>query len=348
LRTRLPLTSQTRPPLAGPGADLATSPLWAYVRLARIDHWFKNVFMLLGAAFAFFYRPDLFAWTALAPIGIALAATCLVASSNYVLNEILDGPRDAVHPLKRSRPVPSGLVRPSIAYSEWLAFGAAGLALAAAGSRPLALSALALWLMGVVYNVPPVRSKEWPYVDVLSESLNNPIRLLLGWFALVQDRFPPLSLLLAYWMAGAFFMGAKRLAEYRLLGAPAIAAAYRSSFRFYTEERLLLSVFFYATTWALFTGVFIVRYHVELILSVPVMSALLAYYLKISLQPNSPAQTPERLYQERKFVLSAVFATATFVTLLFIRIPMLYDYFNIEPSTANRVDPLWTIGGATE
>ena len=344
----MPPASDTRPPIAGSVAGLATSPLWAYVRLARIDHWFKNVFMLLGVAFAFFYRPELFAWPALAPIGMALVATCLVASSNYVLNEILDGPRDAVHPLKRSRPVPSGLVRRSIAYSEWLAFGAAGLAVAAAVSRPLALTTLALWLMGVIYNVPPVRSKEWPYVDVLSESLNNPIRLLLGWFALVQDRFPPLSLLLAYWMAGAFFMGAKRLAEYRLLGAPVIAAAYRSSFRFYTEERLLLSVFFYATTCALFTGVFIVRYHVELILSVPVMSALLAYYLKISLQPNSPAQTPERLYQERKFVLSAVFATATFVTLLFVRIPVLYDYFNIEPSTANRVDPLWTIGGATK
>ena len=342
-----PPHTKSRSPIDGTVASLAAGPLWAYVRMARIDHWFKNVFMLLGVAFAFFYLPELFAWSALAPVGIALLATCLIASSNYVLNETLDGARDAVHPLKRFRPMPSGMVRRPIAYFEWLAFGAAGLALAPIVSWPLALSALALWVTGVVYNVPPVRSKEWPYIDVLSESLNNPIRLLLGWFALVEDRFPPLSLLLAYWMAGAFFMGAKRLAEYRLLGTPVIAAAYRSSFRFYTEERLLLSVFFYATTCALFTGVFIVRYHVELILSVPVMSALLAYYLKISLQPNSPAQTPERLYRERKFVLATAFATATFVTLLFVRIPVLYDYFNIEPSTANRVDPLWTIGSTT-
>ena len=28
--------------------------------------------------------------------------------------------------------------------------------------------------MGVVYNVPPLRTKEWPYLDVLSESVNNP------------------------------------------------------------------------------------------------------------------------------------------------------------------------------
>ncbi len=31
--------------------------------------------------------------------------------------------------------------------------------------------------MGLVHNVPPVRSKELPYIDVLSESVNNPIRL---------------------------------------------------------------------------------------------------------------------------------------------------------------------------
>ena len=70
------------------------------------------------------------------------------------------------------------------------------------------------WIMGVAYNVRPIRTKEVPYVDVLSESVNNPIRLLLGWFALIPDRFPPISLLLAYWMVGAFFMAMKRFAEY--------------------------------------------------------------------------------------------------------------------------------------
>jgi hypothetical protein len=47
-----------------------------------------------------------------------------------------------------------------------------------------------LWVMGVVYNVKPIRSKELPYLDVLSESINNPIRLLLGWFPLIADRVP--------------------------------------------------------------------------------------------------------------------------------------------------------------
>src|SRR5438270_4288919 len=128
--------------------------------------------------------------------------------------------------------------------------------------------------MGIAYNVPPLRTKEWPYVDVLSESVNNPIRLLLGWFALITGRFPPLSLTIAYWMIGAFFMAMKRLAEYRHIGDPRVAAAYRRSFAYYTEERLLVSLFFYSTTCALFAGIFIVRYHLELILFAPLGAGL--------------------------------------------------------------------------
>src|SRR5439155_25398592 len=109
------------------------------------------------------------------------------------------------------------------------------------------LSALSLWVMGIFYNVPPIRTKEWPYLDVLSESINNPISLLLGWFALVTTRFPPASLAISYWMVGAFFMAMKRYAEYRHIGNPEVAAAYRRSFKYYTEERLLISRFFYAT-----------------------------------------------------------------------------------------------------
>ena len=36
--------------------------LWPYVQIARVDHWFKNAFMLLGVLLAFFYEPTLFTW----------------------------------------------------------------------------------------------------------------------------------------------------------------------------------------------------------------------------------------------------------------------------------------------
>jgi len=316
-----------------------------YVQIARVDHWFKNAFMGLGVLLAVFYRPELFTWANMPPLAIALVATCLIASSNYVLNEILDAPTDLAHPQKRFRPIPSGRVRLSIAYAEWLLLGAVGLRLALAVNWYFALSAFALWMMGIVYNVPPVRTKEWPYVDVLSESVNNAIRLMLGWFALITTQVPPLSLTISYWMLGAFFMAAKRYAEYRHIGDPGVAARYRKSFRYYTEENLLVSIVFYATACALFAGVFIVRYHLELILFAPVAAGVFAYYLSIGMQRDSPVQNPEKLYRERGFFAYMVFATVLFVALMFTSIPTMYDWFNVDGSPMN---PLWTLGSSSE
>lgn len=316
------------------------SRIWSYVQIARIDHWFKNIFMILGVVVAYFARPEILAWSNVQPLVVALFSTCMVASSNYVLNELLDGPSDRMHPEKKHRPVPSGLVRPWVGYVEWLALGVLGIWSAAQVNVPFLASAVVLWIMGVLYNVPPIRTKEWPYLDVLSESINNPIRLLLGWFALIADMIPPFSLLLAYWMVGAFFMGAKRFAEYRHIGDPQTAAAYRRSFSYYTEERLLLSLFFYATACAFFSGIFIVRYHLELIFLVPLAAGVLTYYLKIGLRQNSPVQHPQFLYRETRFMIYLVGSLAVFTLLMFTQIPTLYDWFNVEPSTA----VLWTIG----
>jgi len=337
------------------GGSLGSSRRWQrfdllgalvpYIQIARVDHWFKNAFMILGVVLAFFYEPTLFAWSSVPPLALALVATCLIASSNYVLNELLDGPLDRLHPKKRFRPVPSGKIRPALGYAEWILIGTAGLALAWRVNPYFAASGALLWTLGVTYNVPPVRTKEWPYIDVLSESANNAVRLLLGWFPLISDRFPPVSLILSYWMIGAFFMAIKRLAEYRHLANPAVAAAYRRSFRHYNEERLLVSVLFYATSCALFAGIFIVRYHLELILFAPVAAGVFAYYLKIGMQPNSPVQNPEKLYRERGFLAYMVVSLVLFVVLMFTSVPVLYDWFNVEPATA---DPLWTLGSGNK
>jgi len=317
------------------------SDFWAYVQIARADHWFKNAFMLLGVVLAVFYEPRVAKWASIVPLAIALISTCLVASSNYVLNELLDGPNDRLHPEKRHRPVPSGRVHPTLAYAEWLLLAVLGLGLASSLNVYFFASALWLWVMGVLYNVPPMRTKEWPYVDVLSESINNPIRLLLGWFALIVGQVPPISLVISYWMIGAFFMAMKRYAEYRHINDPRVAAAYRRSFAYYTEDRLLISLVFYATACALFAGIFIVRYHIELILFTPLAAGLFAYYMKIGLQRNSPVQNPEKLYRERGFFAYLMLCLGVFLLLMFTSIPSMYDLFNVRPSGA---PPLWTLG----
>ncbi len=311
-----------------------------YLAIARPDHWFKNAFMLAGVLLAAFYHPDLLGTSALARVALGFGATCLIASTNYVLNEILDAPTDRHHPFKSQRPIPSGAAKLPMAWVEWVALGVSGLLTASSINRPFFWTGVALLVMGMVYNVPPIRSKDWPYVDVLTESVNNPIRLLLGWFAVTTAEFPPVSLLIAYWMVGAYFMATKRFAEYRYLADPVGAGAYRRSFRHYNEQRLLVSMLFYATTAALFLGVFIIRYHLELILIVPLLTGFLCYYLHVAFKPDSAAQSPERLYRERGLMAYLVGCVLAFAALMFVQVPALYQFFHVPPS---RVAPLWKL-----
>lgn len=327
-------------PVGEPAAKqpASASSLSPYVSIARPDHWFKNIFMIVGVLLAYFYSPTSFTLETALRLMLAVWTTCLVASSNYVINEILDAPTDRSHPVKRFRPIPSGQVNLTIAYLEWILLGLVGLALAYCVNLPFFLSSLLLLVMGLIYNIPPVRSKDYPYVDVLSESVNNPIRLLLGWFAVTESEVPPVSLLVAYWMVGAFFMASKRFAEYRSIGDPARAAAYRSSFRFYNEERLLISMFFYSSIFSLFLGIFIIRYHLELVLIVPLVGGFLTYYLHVAFKENSATQNPERLYKEKGLMIYLVICVVVFLALMFVQIPWLYDLFNVRPS---QLPALW-------
>jgi 4-hydroxybenzoate polyprenyltransferase len=331
-------TAPATPPHDKTPAGSLVARVKPYLSIARPDHWFKNVFMALGVLLACFLNPDpINAHSALAILW-AVAATCLIASSNYVLNEILDAPTDLSHPVKRNRPIPSGRVKLPIAYAMWIALGVAGLGMALALNTAFFGAGLFLLVMGIVYNVRPMRSKELPYLDVLSESINNPIRLALGWFAVIATEFPPVSLLVAYWMIGAFFMASKRLAEYRYIGDPKAAGAYRSSFRHYDEEKLLISMFFYTTCFALFLGVFIIRYHLELILIFPLVAGFICYYLRVTFKKDSAAQNPERLYREKGLMAYLVVCVVAFFALMFVHIPRLYNLFNVQESS---VDPLW-------
>jgi decaprenyl-phosphate phosphoribosyltransferase len=328
-------------------ASNARSRLTAHAQIMRADHWVKNVFVLPGVAIALSMAPRLATRHALINLVIGLTATCLVSSSNYVINEILDAPFDRIHPTKSRRAAAAGQIIPLLGYSQWLLLMFAGVGLAMLVSVPLAISLLALWVMGCVYNIQPLRSKDLPYVDVLSEAVNNPLRMLAGWYIVSPPGMsPPASLLISYWMVGAYFMAIKRYAEYRQIADPQRAAQYRKSFAFYTEQRLLVSIMFYASAAMLFLGAFIMRYRLELILAVPLVAWVMAVYLQLGFKTDSAVQSPEKLHREPLLMASVCSCTILMGVLFFVRVPILYQVFAPTAPTAPSVSGPST-GGPT-
>lgn len=309
-----------------------------YVAIARPDNWVKNVFMFPGMLFALaiFHTP--INAELILKIITGLVSTCLIASANYVINEYLDAEFDKYHPLKKKRSSVVRQVNPVIVYTEYTLLAIIGLSLAYTISWKFTLMAAFLLFMGVMYNVRPFRTKERVYLDVLTESVNNPIRFTLGWFIFAPslgipdtkwdldwiNTFPPVSIIIAYWMGGAFLMATKRFAEYRLIANPVLAAQYRKSFKFYSENRLLVSMFFYAITCAFFMGIFLIKNRIELLVSFPFFALLFSWYLKIGLLNNSPVQGSEKLYTRKWFMLYLVLFTILLCVLMFVKIPWLY------------------------
>lgn len=304
--------------------------LRAHFAIARLDHSIKNLFVLPGVIVPLSVYPGIFTLRLVGTLVIALISITLVACSNYVINEVLDAPFDRLHPIKKNRPAARGVVSVRSAYVQWILMMVAGVAIGLTISRMFALMALILWIMGCIYNFPPVRTKDVPYLDVLTESINNPLRMLLGWYAVTSLLVPPVSLLIAYWMIGCYFMALKRfseLSELHKTGDSSLAGSYRASFKRYTPESLLVSVLFYASTAMLFLGAFIIRYRIELILGFPFIAFTMAIYLRLSFKPESAVQNPEKLYREP--LLMASFASTVLVMglLLFLRLPRLEQFF---------------------
>lgn len=297
-----------------------------YLKIARIDHWVKNVFVLPGIVVAMSVEPWMGSQLAVR-VFAGMLAVCLVASSNYTINEVLDAPYDRLHPVKRHRPVPAGEVSIPLAYVQWIATMLLGLAISLLVSVPLAATMLILWLMACVYNFPPLRSKDIPYLDVLSEAINNPLRLLAGWFMVGNSVFPSVSLVLSYWMVGCYFMAIKRYAELRDIDDAAAAAHYRRCFAHYNLDGLLVSIMFYGSAAMLFFGAFTVRYRLELILAYPFVAVVMAVYLKIGLKPHSAAQAPEKLHREPLLMISVILCTLVMAVLLFVDIPPMHHIF---------------------
>lgn len=148
---------------------------------------------------------------------------------------------------------------------------------------------------------------------------------MIGWFMITTKFLPPSSILLGYWMVGAFLMATKRLAEYRMINDPGTAGAYRKSFRYYTEKTLFGSAFFYALCATFCIGVFLIKYRVEYVLTMPIMFIVFAYYIMLAFAEDSVVQKPEKLYEAKLLIGLVLLFVVSFLAMTFINVPGLHE-----------------------
>lgn len=286
-----------------------------YMEVLRINHWFKNIFVFIGSVAALSHSSMSLSYSVIKAACLIFILSCFLSSVNYIINGIVDKPFDAKHPRKKNRAIPMGLLSTK-------EIGLLGLVLLPATlgisyfylNVPCTIMLLVFLVAGIVYNIRPIRTKDVPFLDVVSEAVNNPIRLLLGWYAVAPAQTsPPWELIFLFWTFGCFLMTAKRYAEFRFLREDSVG--FRITFQYYSERSLYWAMMFYNAVTLILFIVFSLHYKMDLLYGFPGIVIFILWFLKITDEEDSIVKDPERIYQKRGFFL---YSLALAILLLFL------------------------------
>jgi 4-hydroxybenzoate polyprenyltransferase len=241
-----------------------------------------------------------------------------MSSANYVINEIVDAQFDKKHPDKKFRPVASGdvFVRELTFFDVFLIIFTLVVSYLVFNEKFFFTMILFFIIGGIFYNIPPIRTKDVPYIDVISESANNPLRLMLGWYVINNESAPPLLGILCYWSFGAILVTGKRLAELRFLGKNSIQ--YRLTFKHYNNSLLTLMYFFYIATTLVTFILLSLEYKYQMFYFLPFILIFFVWFTILTFQQNSIVKEPERLFEKKAFITYSLLLFLIFCGTLFL------------------------------
>ena len=302
------------------------SKLILYIKILRLDHVSKHIFILPGIFLAYLYYPD----KNIELINVILGFFCSItsASSNYVINEYLDRNFDKFHPLKNKRV----LVKEKLKFKNIIIYYSCLVILSLCISWQINfyffITNIIFIISGIIYNVSPLRFKDKVYLDVLNESLNNPIRLFLGWFMIIDNLsiLPPVSILLVYWFSGAFLMSSKRLSEiifFEKFSKINNLVKYRLSYKYYNKNNLTLACIVYLMLVSFNSAIFLLKYREELILLYPFIILLFSTYFYFSIKLPDKAIFPEKVYLNKYIILLTIITFFLFFLLFYFDLPLI-------------------------
>ncbi|MBI2641039.1 UbiA prenyltransferase family protein, partial [Candidatus Roizmanbacteria bacterium] len=147
--------------------------VFVLLRALRVNQWIKNLVVFTAIIFSGnLFNAELFFRSLL-----AFFIFCLLSSTSYVLNDIIDYSYDRKHPLKKFRPIASGKI--SIPEATFIVFILTLVSLIAAlfFSIPFFLLSLVFILLHFFYSL---YLKKFPAIDIFSISFSFILRTFAG------------------------------------------------------------------------------------------------------------------------------------------------------------------------
>ncbi len=205
-----------------------------YSRLFRVSQWIKNLVIFTSIIFAGkFFDPDLFLKTF-----YGFLIFCLLSSTSYILNDVIDYPYDKKHRLKKNRPIASGEI--SLPQATFLVFIMTLISLIVSlfFSLPFFFLSLFFLLLHFFYSL---YLKKFPVIDIFTISLSFVLRTYAG--VIITGYHIPVWMMLTIFFLSLFMASVKRHAELSAQGKEARLSLYQ-----YNEHFLDFVTYTSATT----------------------------------------------------------------------------------------------------
>ena len=183
--------------------------LYYIFRASRPKQWTKNILVFAGLVFSH----DLLHAEKIIAATFAFLSFCLISSSVYLINDVFDRKKDALHPQKKYRHIAAGLLSPATAVFAAVFFAGTSLWMAYSLQLKFALIVTIYLIINLTYSI---LLKHIILVDVFAIASGFMLRIIGGTFAINE----PVSswLIICATFLTLFLALGKRRAELAALG----------------------------------------------------------------------------------------------------------------------------------
>ena len=306
---------------------------YEYLKLMRPHQWYKNVLIFLPVVFG---RLDSFeVWlgfviNSMPVLLFGFGVFCAVSSAGYIFNDIVDEEKDAAHPEKRKRPLPSGQASRSNALILASILMVGGLIIAWLQHAAFLLMVVFYIINSQLYNW---KLRNLAIVDVCVIAVGFIIRAIAGTF-LINQPFTSWLVIGVFFVALVLGFG-KRKNELQLLGEK--APLHKPVFTQYTETMLDHGIAMSATWVVAFYALYCYQnYQATLetqpvIITVPIVAGIVLRYIHLVFSGSDVGRKPHLAIKDRGIFVGGVLFFITLIISLFFYAGI-YDYlFNLFP-----------------
>lgn len=214
-----------------------------YLRALRVNQWMKNLVVFTAILFS----GKLFHLELLTKSIWAFLIFCLLSSTSYVLNDIIDYPLDRKHAVKKYRPIASGEITLQEATFIVFILTLVSLIIALFFSLPFFFLSLVFILLHFFYSL---YLKKHPVIDIFTISFSFVIRSYAG--VVATGYYLPIWMMLTIFFLSLFMASVKRHAELVSQGKESRISLYRYNEHFldfltYTSATLAIITYSFYT-----------------------------------------------------------------------------------------------------